>query len=147
MSKNYFLLIVCTAFLSLISCSKAVNNNVDDESGNNSSDKDHYYVKYIANTSDIAISEVIINTEKGQLSLPGTGSFEEIIGPVEKGFEAFIEVIVKNGQYRNGSTQIEIYSSINNEPFALKLHERGSLASPPTDTYPGSMSATYIVGE
>ena len=98
MSKSYFLFIVCTAFLSLISCSKAVNNNVDDESGNNSSDKDHYYVKYIANTSDIAISEVIINTEKGHLSLPGTGSFEEIIGPVEKGFEAFIEVIVKNGQ-------------------------------------------------
>ena len=95
MSKSYFLFIVCTAFLSLISCSKAVNNNVDDESGNNSSDKDHYYVKYIANTSDIAISEVIINTEKGHLSLPGTGSFEEIIGPVEKGFEAFIEVIVK----------------------------------------------------
>ena len=138
MSKFNLLSIIVVLFSSLVACNKVESANTD---------SDNYYVKYIfyKDATRMQIDNITINTEKGEQVLHGSSNFEVVIGPVEKGFEA--SILVEGSGYRSDYAYIEIYVSVNTEPFALKLQKEGNVGLRVNSGMPGSMSATYIVGE
>ena len=134
MSKFGLFALVIALLTSIASCDK-------------SEDPDVYYVKYkvYENAENLEIEHVSVNTENGIQRLYGDSDFEVIVGPVEKGFEA--SILVEGSGYRSDYAYIEIYVSVNTEPFALKLQKEGNVGLGVNSGMPGSMSATYIVGE
>ncbi len=87
---------------------------------------DEYYVKYEVNSSTIYSGEklnVTINTEKNTtitISINARTQWEAVIGPVQKDFNATLDVI-KAG---TPDSQLQLYTQIsvskNGSPFALK---------------------------
>lgn len=98
----------------------------DSDDGNATSVPDEYYVKYEVNSSTIYTGgklNVTINTEKNTLmtiSINTRTQWEAVIGPVQKGFNATLDVI-KAGA---ADSQLQLYTQIsvskNGSPFALK---------------------------
>ncbi|MCU0379406.1 MAG: hypothetical protein MUC78_14225 [Bacteroidales bacterium] len=87
---------------------------------------DQYYVKYEINSTHLvgghANAEIIISAEKKDLTfnIEELTSWETIIGPVQKEFDATLKVTVSNATvllYTN------IYVSKNDSPFALKASD------------------------
>ena len=87
---------------------------------------DQYYVKYEINCTNLvgghANAEIIISAENKDLTfnLEELTSWETIIGPVQKEFDATLKVTVSNAIvliYTN------IYVSKNDSPFALKASD------------------------
>jgi hypothetical protein len=87
---------------------------------------DEYYVKYEVNSTTIYSGgklNVTINTEKNTtmtISVNTRTQWEAVIGPVQKGFNATLNVI-KEG---TADSQLQLYTQIsvskNGSPFALK---------------------------
>ena len=90
------------------------------------SDSDEYYVKYEVSSTTIYFGgklDVTINTENNEnmtITIPHRILWETIIGPVQKGFNATLEVD-SGGE---NTTQLRLYTQIsvskNGSPFALK---------------------------
>jgi len=87
---------------------------------------DQYYVKYEINCTHLvgghANAEIIISAENKDLTfnIEELTSWETIIGPVQKEFDATLKVTVSNATvllYTN------IYVSKNDSPFALKASD------------------------
>jgi len=97
-----------------------------DDGQNNSGNSDEYYVKYEVSGTTMYVGvrlNVTISTENNQ-SMDfniGTSPWETIIGPVEKGFNAHLNVTWNTADFDPISamnTQISV--SKNGSPFALK---------------------------
>ena len=88
------------------------------------SNTDEYYVKYEVDSSTIYSGgklDVTINTEKSDaitITINQRVLWEIIIGPVNKGFKA--EMQVEASDIRDLKLYTNIYVSKNNSPFALK---------------------------
>ncbi len=112
--KKHLIFIACL-FL-LIGCKKEIN--------------DEYYVKYIVNTSSLDEGGKIIvifkNEDEKHISLTmeqGQGlTWETIIGPVTKGFNAEIKTHNKTA-IKGLHVYSEIDISKNNSPFAYKISD------------------------
>jgi hypothetical protein len=80
---------------------------------------DEYYVKYEAIWSNCVRVIITVNTEDNE-ALPFTvisgEAWETIIGPVNKGFNATMDISRGN----DGITNASIYVTKNESPFALK---------------------------
>ena len=91
---------------------------------NKNEDLGEYYVKYVVNSSSPYIGKlnVIINTEKNENStfiINKSSQWETTIGPVQKGFNAKLEVVDSTGTYIL-SLYTEIQVSKGGSPFAIK---------------------------
>ena len=127
-------LLICLAFLGLVSCSKD-----DCNCGSSSPETAEYYVRYeletgfIGTTRDMTVS--ILN-DKGQTltyDISTGQDMEVVVGPVQFGYTAEIEVNVS--QYTAHLNPM-IFVSKNNSPFALKAID---------DVTAGTVSLTYTI--
>ena len=90
--------------------------------------KDEYYVKYVVDGSNRQqrVLDVRIKSELDRnisFEINNNAPWEKIIGPVNKGFKAYV------GVNANGGAQVihsEIYVSKNSGPFALKKKDDSS---------------------
>lgn len=86
-----------------------------------------YYVKYEATITSSKVSNSIkytVNTESGIKTFTSGKSFSQTFGPVKKGFTASISVDATS-LYSVDNTNVKIYVSRRNEPFALKANNSG----------------------
>jgi hypothetical protein len=96
------------------------------DDGNGTSVPDEYYVKYEVNSSTIYSGEkliVIINSEKNTpttISINARTQWEAIIGPVQKGFNATLDVSKEGAADSHLTLYTQISVSKNGSPFALK---------------------------
>ena len=101
---------------SMISCEKDDETNTTDE----------YYVKYEVNSTTIYSGgklDLTIRTEENEdltLVINQRALHETIIGPVEKGFNASMDVMAQGNTYDKLKLYTNIYVSKNGSPFALK---------------------------
>jgi hypothetical protein len=118
---NLVLIIICSlSILSFFSCSE--ENEIEEIT------KDNYYVKYIITTNRYDyIWDWTVSTPDGVdvFSDDRTAKWEQVYGPVEKGFICSVNVTDSGGR----RPYIEIYVSMNNEPFALKTSVESNTAS------------------
>jgi hypothetical protein len=93
---------------------------------NKEDDLDEYYVKYEVNSSTIYLGgklNVTISTENNYnmtLSIDTRVPSETIIGPVEKGFNATLQVVKEGAADSKLTLYTKISVSKNGDPFALK---------------------------
>lgn len=87
---------------------------------------DEYYVKYEINSSTIYTGgklNVALNSEKNQntaLVINTRSSWETVIGPVKKGFNATLSVVKEGNVDSYLKVYVQISVSKNGSPFALK---------------------------
>lgn len=111
---------IFSILLTLSSCDKEDFDHTDGVETN-----DNYYVKYIIHcTYPLIFSNWTVTTPEGNYTKNGyqTRQWEQTYGPVKKGFRCAVTV-------GNGTPDIEIYVSKNQEPFALKVIKTGNSAS------------------
>ena len=123
MKKLLFILCTITLIFTLFSCEKKSDTDTDEDN------EDFYYVKYqISGKVYFYIDRVVYNTETGTNSedFSAARSFEQICGPVSRGFVAKIELTKHRGEASSNATTISI--SKNNGPFAIKASGRYSAA-------------------
>lgn len=95
----------------------------------NAEDSDEYYVTYEVSSSTIYHGgklDVTINTENNQnmsLTISERITWEIIIGPVQKGFNATLKVNSQGETYNKLRLYTNIYVSKNGSPFALKKYD------------------------
>lgn len=91
-----------------------------------SNPSDEYYVKYEVNSSTIYMGgklDMTINTETNEpmtMTINQRALSETIIGPVQKGFNASLEVVAPGETHNQLKLYTNIYVSKNDSPFALK---------------------------
>jgi hypothetical protein len=105
---------------------------------------DSYYVKYEVNSSSVYIGgnlNITVSEKDGRKAfLVNTRkNWETIIGPVEKGFNAFLEVSKSGSSDNTLKLYTQISVSINNEPFVIKKIDD-------KDIYRNSTTISYSVG-
>ena len=111
-------------FYGIIAILGILNFGCDD--GNGTSVPDEYYVKYEVNSSTIYTGGkliVIINTEKNTpptISINTRTQWEAIIGPVQKGFNATLDVSKEGTADSHLTLYTQISVSKSGSPFALK---------------------------
>lgn len=116
-------------FIALSSCNKdePIINDIDKPIIN-----DNYYVKYVIKCSQSRyyVSKFSVNTDKGIVYFSDYKStyWTQTYGPVKKGFTA-------TATAESVYPTIEIYASINQEPFALKT----------TNTRNTQVTASYTI--
>jgi len=118
-------------------------NGNDNGNDNGTDDSDEYYVKYNINSSTIYSGgklNVIISSEKNNVNIVinQRTSWETIIGPVKKGFNATLKVTADGETYNRLTLYTQISVSKNGSPFALKKID-GS------DTPRNSVQINYII--
>ena len=121
---NLALLTICSlATLIFSSCSEDDNVTENNVSNNN------YYVNYIIQAPGPygRFSNWTASTPDGTYSNSGyqVSSWNQIYGPVEKGFRCRVQI----ADYQGGTPTIEIHVSKNDEPFALKTTVTGATAT------------------
>jgi hypothetical protein len=89
---------------------------------------DQYYVKYEVNSYTIYSAEklsVTISNEidKMTIIIDKKQLWETVIGPVQKGFIATLNVVSQSGTAGHTSLYTNIYVSKNGSPFALKKND------------------------
>ncbi len=133
MKKLLFAIIAAILTMVLFSCEKEKDTVINGNNNNNNTDNsDFYYEKYqISGKVYFLIDEVSYNTENGvqSKSFSGARSFEQVCGPVSKGFVARITLTEHRGAPESNATTISV--SKNNGPFAMKAS--------------GQYSATYTI--
>ena len=118
--------------------------NIGCDNGNETSVPDEYYVKYEVNSSTIYIGDklnVTINTENNTnmaITIDQRKLWETVIGPVQKGFNATLNVNSVSETYNQLKLYTNIYVSKNDSPFALKKSD-GS------DTPRNSVQINYTI--
>lgn len=121
---NLFLFITFTSFF--YSCDEEENFVRFPDKEEEKEEFAEYYVKYVANSLDryFSITGVTVSTDNGTQSFNYSSnarkSWEQIYGPVKKGFRA--NITVKG----NKIGDVKIYCSRGSEPFALKASRSGS---------------------
>jgi hypothetical protein len=101
------------------------SNIENDNKSNNEINSDEYYVKYEVNSSTKYIGyklNVIYTNDKGNNNtiIVNSGSWEGIIGPVKKYFNAKLNVKCDTDLYGTLKLYTQISISKNGSPFALK---------------------------
>tara|TARA_B110000967_G_C18357469_1_gene304278 strand:+ start:66 stop:476 length:411 start_codon:yes stop_codon:yes gene_type:complete len=122
--SNFALITICSLVIfTFSSCSKEENDT------ENPVNNDNYYVNYIIQAPGPygRFSNWTATTPDGTYSNNGyqVSSWNQIYGPVEKGFRCRIQI----GDYQGGTPTIEIHVSKNEEPFALKTTVTGASAT------------------
>ena len=103
-----------------------INYSCDNKCDNDIVPHDVYYVKYEVKSSTIYTGgklDVIINTENNKdmtLIINKNALWETVIGPVQKGFNASLDVSSPTETYNKLKLYTNIYVSKNDSPFALK---------------------------
>lgn len=115
-------ILFCSLMGVSVSCSK-------DESEDIATEKPRYYVKYIISTQ-YTDAEGEMRNDKGEV-IHFKGNGEYIYGPVEKGFNALMNVTKCNRK-----TIGQIWVSMYEEPFALKASQ---------ETYGNTFQLSYTV--
>jgi len=96
---------------------------------NETATNDNYYVKYVikGNGAYGRFSNWTATTPQGTYTNSGTqvSSWNQTYGPVSKGFKCEVQI----GNYISGAPTIEIHTSKNSEPFALKVTKTGNSAT------------------
>ena len=123
--KNLLIqLCVAMLFTCNISCSQDTEVK---NSNSNQKEEAQYYVKYEIESKNLRYRgrkiEIDIKNESDQIesSIVDQTSFNEIvIGPVEKGFNAFVSVVSLSQTNYQLELNLKISVSKNNGPFALK---------------------------
>ena len=116
--KLLVLVFVATVGVSFTGCDKGDENVIGDT--------DEYYVKYDVNSSTIYSGrklDVTLNTESNEtktFTIDQRKLWETIIGPVQKGFNATLNVIDRSANPDQTKIYTNIYVSKNGSPFALK---------------------------
>ena len=93
---------------------------------NKEKDNDEYYIKYEVNSSTIYLGgklNVILNSENNKtmtIIINQLTPWETIIGPVNKGFNATLNVSAAGTTHDKLKLYTNIYVSKNDSPFALK---------------------------
>ncbi len=109
-------------------------------------DSDEYYVKYEVNSSTIYFGgklNVTINSENNDpmtIIVNQSTLWETIVGPVDKGFQASLNVKA----FGNTNNQLKLFTNIyvskNNSPFALK---KSDVSNTPRDQVQISYTIDY----
>lgn len=133
--KTYFtknnlltILLFIVGIVNVFTISSCKKENKDKETNSNNTGtvtNDNYYVKYVISSNyPYIFSNWTVTTPQGKYTKNDyqTRRWEQTYGPVKKGFKC--EVLVENGE-----PTIEIYSSKNQEPFALKVTKKGKSAT------------------
>jgi hypothetical protein len=120
-----------------------INSGCDTGNGNGENNSDEYYVKYEVDSSTIYLGvklNVIIANENDNVAviINARTSWETIIGPVKKGFNAILKVNCETETYNPLALYTKISVSKNGSPFALKKID-GS------DTPRNSVQTNYII--
>jgi hypothetical protein len=125
MKKSFFplniLLLIISFGLSSSGCKKDETNN------------DEYYVKYEVKSSTIYYDgtlNVILNTENYQnknITIDTRSPWENVIGPVKKGFEANLSVNEIESNYGHLKLYTQISVSKNGSPFAVKQSDNSDI--------------------
>ena len=121
--KRYLILLMWMSSAFMFSCSKSDDTKPEDTNPNNDETKDFYYIRYNASvsTNHIPTTYITVNTDFGINEFEVCKTFEEVFGPVSKGFTAKIDVVSKYAGW--SETTASIHVSKNNGPFALKAHK------------------------
>ena len=121
--KNIILFLVSSSIILLSSCKK---NTATIESN------DQYYVKYEVNSSTIYTGrklEVLLRSDNNQIikdTINARSPWEMTIGPVNRGFNANIQVNEIVDNYGHLTLQSQISISKNSSAFALKASDNSS---------------------
>lgn len=119
--------------ISIVGCKKENNN-----------DTDEYYVKYEVNSSTIYYGgklNVLISTETSNnmnIAINTRTSWETVIGPVQKGFNASLNVTKEGSPDSHLQLNAKISVSKNGSPFALKKNDD-------SDTPRNSVQISYMI--
>jgi hypothetical protein len=113
-------LIVIAFVVALFSCNKGTS--------------DEYYVKYEVSSSTIYTGgklNVVVSAENSKnisTAIATRTLWETVVGPVEKGFDARLDVSCPTETYNHLTLQLQISVSKNGSPFALKKVDNSSTA-------------------
>jgi hypothetical protein len=131
--------------LGLIISLSLINLACNKEDKTSVNDPDEYYVKYEVKSSTIYTGgklNVNLNSERNQnttIIINTRSSWETVIGPVKKGFNATLRVAKEGNSDNHLKLYVQISVSKNGSPFALKEID-GS------DTPRNSTQINYTIG-
>ena len=99
------------------------------KNGESNSNNDEYYIKYKTDHSTIYSGYLLDVTytdekEKSKTVQIGHGDWEMIVGPVKQGFNANLSIGARSNHHDKLRLNVEIHSSKNSSPFAIKSDNR-----------------------